>query len=152
MSEPIVERLDAAGDLYRDLLASASGGLGIPVTGGSAGISSPLTLSLYAEAVVDYAGARVFDAHRSLETALAFEPGSPVLIEAFGWVDQDLKGSQHGTSLADAYRQLVKLPDDDTALRRRLTRAHGMTRPASGASLGKESIDPYKRPRPEVGP
>ena len=151
-SEPIVEQLDATADLYRHLLGAAGQGLGIPISGSSAGVSSPLALSLYSEGVVDYAAARVFDAHLSLQTALAFEPNSPILNEAFRWVDEDLEGSQSETPLAEVYRRLLKLPDSDAALDRRLTRAHNLARPSWSALQGKEAVSPYKRPRPEVGP
>ena len=152
ISKPLVGQLDAAGDLHRNLLISASEGLEIDIPGSSAGIASPLALSLYAEGVRDYAAARVFEAHRNLETALTFEPGSPVLNETFGWVDQDLSGSDYGTSLTEVYRDLLRLPDSSAALQRRLTRAHGLTQPPSPATLGKESVHPFKRPRPEVAP
>ena len=152
MSKPVVGQLDAAGDLYRNLLVAAGQGLDITIPGGSAGVASPLALSLYAEGVRDYAGARVFEAHRNLKTALTFDPGSPVLNETFGWIDQDLNGSAYGTSLAEVYRDLLRLPDSSAALRRRLSQAHGLTRPPSSASAGKESVNPFKRPRPEVAP
>ncbi|MBK35285.1 MAG: hypothetical protein CME26_07100 [Gemmatimonadetes bacterium] len=151
-SEPIVGRLDAAGDLCQSLLASAGRGLGIDVASGGASISSPLALSLYAEGVLDYAGARVLEAHRNLKTALSFEPGSAILNETYVWVDQDLNGSAYDISLAEAYRDLLKLPDASNALQRRLSRAHTLARPQSPTSVGKESIAPYKRPRAEVAP